>query len=170
MSLGLQLAVLVARGLMSLDDLDTATPASRELELDRMRSATDLEGHGGWPGRRSPAMRYPGAGCIQPVRNLAREWIAAHPREWQVLQQHHQPAGPQVAGHVASPEMTLQAAQPTGPQAVQQAGPQAPLQPLPQAALPEDGPHTHRPGTAPRPGARSGQASSTSTATSVHAH
>ena len=149
MSLGLQLAVLVARGLMSLDDLDTATPASRELELDRMRSATDLEGHGGWPGRRSPAMRYPGAGCIQPVRNLAREWIAAHPREWQVLLQQHQAADPE---------------------AVQQAGPQAPSQPSPQAALPEDGPHTHRPGTAPRPGARSGQASSTSTATSVHAH
>ncbi len=153
MSLGLQLAVLVARGLMSLDDLDTATPASRELELDRMRSATDQEGHGGWPGRRSPAMRYPGAGCIQPVRNLAREWIAAHPREWQVLLQQHQAVDPQ---------------------AVQQAGPQAPWQPSSQAALPEDGPHTHRPGTAPRPGARSGprsgHASSTSTATSVHAH
>ena len=103
MSLGMQLAVLVARGLMSLDDLDTATPASRELELDRMRSATDLEGHGGWPGRRSPAMRYPGAGCIQPVRNLAREWIAAHPREWQVLQQLHQPGVQPVAQRVDGP-------------------------------------------------------------------
>ena len=64
MSLALQLAVLVARGLMSLEDLDVAPPASRELERDRMRSASDLGGHGGWPGRRSPAMRYPGAGCI----------------------------------------------------------------------------------------------------------
>ena len=100
MSLGLQLAVLVARGLMSLDDLDTATPASRELELDRMRSATDLEGHGGWPGRRSPAMRYPGAGCIQPVRNLAREWIAAHPREWEALVRQHQPGDQPVAQRV----------------------------------------------------------------------
>jgi len=85
MSLPLQLAVLVARGLMSLEDLDVAPPASRELERDRMRSATDHAGQGGWPGRRSPAMRYPGAGCIQPVRNLAREWIAGHPGEWQAL-------------------------------------------------------------------------------------
>ena len=96
MSLALQLAVLVARGLMSLEDLDVAPPASRELERDRMRSASDL-GHGGWPGRRSPAMRYPGAGCIQPVRNLAREWIAAHPREWQALVQLHQAGGQPVA-------------------------------------------------------------------------
>ena len=90
MSLPLQLAVLVARGLMSLEDLDVAPPASRELERDRMRSATDHTGQGGWPGRRSPAMRYPGAGCIQPVRNLAREWIAAHPGEWQALLRLHQ--------------------------------------------------------------------------------
>ena len=97
MSLALQLAVLVARGLMSLEDLDVAPPASRELERDRMRSASDLGGHGGWPGRRSPAMRYPGAGCIQPVRNLAREWIAAHPREWQALVRLHQAGGQPVA-------------------------------------------------------------------------
>lgn len=90
MSLALQLAVLVARGLMSLEDLDIAPPASRELERDRMRSATDHVGQGGWPGRLSPAMRYPGAGCIQPVRNLAREWIAAHPGEWQALLRLHQ--------------------------------------------------------------------------------
>ena len=100
MSLALQLAVLVARGLMSLEDLDVAPPASRELERDRMRSASDLGGHGGWPGRRSPAMRYPGAGCIQPVRNLAREWIAAHPREWQALVRLHQPGGQSVAQRV----------------------------------------------------------------------
>ena len=97
MSLALQLAVLVARGLMSLEDLDVAPPPSRDLERDRMRSASDLGGHGGWPGRRSPAMRYPGAGCIQPVRNLAREWIAAHPREWQALVRLHQAGGLPVA-------------------------------------------------------------------------
>ena len=102
MSLALQLAVLVARGLMSLEDLDVAPPASRELERDRMRSASDL-GHGGWPGRRSPAMRYPGAGCIQPVRNLAREWIAAHPGEWQALVRLHQPGVQPVAQRVDGP-------------------------------------------------------------------
>ena len=103
MSLALQLAVLVARGLMSLEDLDVAPPASRELERDRMRSASDLGGHGGWPGRRSPAMRYPGAGCIQPVRNLAREWIAAHPGEWQALVRLHQPGVQPVAQRVDGP-------------------------------------------------------------------
>ena len=97
MSLGLQLAVLVARGLMSLEDLDIATPASRELERDRMRSGDGHHAPSGWPGRRSPAMRYPGAGCIQPVRNLAREWIAAHPGEWQALVRLHQPGGQRVA-------------------------------------------------------------------------
>ncbi len=101
MSLALQLAVLVARGLMSLEDLDVAPPASRELERDRMRSATDHAGQGGWPGRRSPAMRYPGAGCIQPVRNLAREWIAAHPGEWQALLRLHQTGGQPVAQPLA---------------------------------------------------------------------
>ena len=100
MSLPLQLAVLVARGLMSLEDLDVAPPASRELERDRMRSATDQAGQGGWPGRRSPAMRYPGAGCIQPVRNLAREWIAAHPGEWQALLRLHQTGAQPVAERV----------------------------------------------------------------------
>ncbi len=93
MSLGLQLAVLVARGLMGLEDLDVATPASRELERDRMRSGDGHHAPSGWPGRRSPAMRYPGAGCIQPVRNLAREWIAAHPGDWQALVRLHQPGG-----------------------------------------------------------------------------
>ena len=103
MSLALQLAVLVARGLMSLEDLDVAPPASRELERDRMRSASDLGGHGGWPGRRSPAMRYPGAGCIQPVRNLAREWIAAHPGDWQALVRLHQAGVQSVAQRVDGP-------------------------------------------------------------------
>jgi len=101
MSLALQLAVLVARGLMSLEDLDIAPPASRELERDRMRSATDHAGQGGWPGRRSPAMRYPGAGCIQPVRNLAREWIVAHPGEWQALLRLHQAGRQPVAQPLA---------------------------------------------------------------------
>ena len=100
MSLGMQLAVLVARGLMGLEDLDVATPASRELERDRMRSGDGHHGPSGWPGRRSPAMRYPGAGCIQPVRNLAREWIAAHPREWQALVRLHQPGGQSVEQRV----------------------------------------------------------------------
>ena len=139
MSLGLQLAVLVARGLMGLEDLDVATPASRELERDRMRSGDGHHGPSGWPGRRSPAMRYPGAGCIQPVRNLAREWIAAHPGEWQALVRLHQPGGQSVA-------------QPLALQACDQADAQAAIQPFPHGALPVDGLLTHRPGQAQGPG------------------
>ena len=155
MSLALQLAVLVARGLMSLEDLDVAPPASRELERDRMRSASDLGGHGGWPGRRSPAMRYPGAGCIQPVRNLAREWIGAHPGEWQALVRLHQPGVQPVA-------------QPLAPQACDQAAAQAAIQPFPHGALPVDGLLSHRPGQAQGPGQGSAHTSQTPCAKGVH--
>ena len=155
MSLGLQLAVLVARGLMGLEDLDVATPASRELERDRMRSGDGHHGPSGWPGRRSPAMRYPGAGCIQPVRNLAREWIAAHPGEWQALVRLHQPGVQPVA-------------QPLAPQACDQAAAQAAIQPFPHGALPVDGLLSHRPGQAQGPGQGSAHTSQTPCAKGVH--
>ena len=159
MSLGMQLAVLVARGLMGLEDLDVATPASRELERDRMRSGDGHHGPSGWPGRRSPAMRYPGAGCIQPVRNLAREWIAAHPGEWQALVRLHQPGGQPVAQPVA---------QPLAPQACDQAAAQAAIQPFPHGALPVDGLLSHRPGQAQGPGQGSAHTSQTPCAKGVH--
>ena len=159
MSLGLQLAVLVARGLMSLEDLDVATPASRELERDRMRSGDGHHGPSGWPGRRSPAMRYPGAGCIQPVRNLAREWIAAHPGEWQALVRLHQTGVQPVAQPVA---------QPLAPQACDQAAAQTAIQPFPHGAQPVDGLLTHRPGQAQGPGQGSAPASQTPCAKCVH--
>jgi hypothetical protein len=140
MSLGHQLAVLVARGLFSLEDLDVATPASRELELDRMRSGDGHHGHGGgWPGRRGPAMRYPGAGCIQPVRNLAREWIAAHPGDWQALLRHHQLAG-------------QPGDEPAGPLTGRQLESPAPSLRSPQPVLPLNSDQAHRPGTASGPG------------------
>lgn len=83
MRVGMQLALLVARGRLSLGDLDQPTPSWQQLERDRVRSAmVDLQA--GWPGRRSPVMRYPAA---TPYRNLAREWIEANPKEWQVLMQ-----------------------------------------------------------------------------------
>ena len=152
MSLGLQLAVLVARGLMGLEDLDVATPASRELERDRMRSGDGHHGPSGWPGRRSPAMRYPGAGCIQPVRNLAREWIAAHPGEWQALVRLHQPGVQPVA-------------LPLAPQDSDQAAAQAATQPFPHGPLPVDGLLTHRPGQAPGSGQVPAQGQSISSQT-----
>ncbi len=80
-SVGEGLARLVARGLISLEQLDAPTPAWAELESDRQRSgSSDLSQ--GWPGRRSPATRYPGAGSTQAPRNLAREWIEANPKAW----------------------------------------------------------------------------------------
>ena len=78
------LARLVARGLMTLEQLDAPTPAWAELESDRQRSASsDLSQ--GWPGRRSPATRYPGAGNAVAPRNLAREWIEANPKAWAAM-------------------------------------------------------------------------------------
>ena len=78
------LARLVARGLISLEQLDAPTPAWAELESDRQRSgSSDLTQ--GWPGRRSPATHYPGAGTAQAPRNLAREWIEANPKAWAAM-------------------------------------------------------------------------------------
>lgn len=78
------LARLVARGLIRLEQLDEPSPAWAELERDRQRSAScDL--CQGWPGRRTPATRYPGAGSAEAPRNLAREWIDANPKAWAAL-------------------------------------------------------------------------------------
>ena len=83
-SVGEGLARLVARGLISLEQLDAPTPAWAELESDRQRSgSSDLSQ--GWPGRRTPATRYPGAGSTQTPRNLAREWIEANPKAWAAM-------------------------------------------------------------------------------------
>ncbi|MCP9841415.1 hypothetical protein KBY93_12335 [Synechococcus sp. J7-Johnson] len=69
---------------MTLEDLDQPTPAWEELERDRLRSG--MPGlDKGWPGRRSPAMRYPGAGEQRRPRNLAREWIEDNPKQWEAL-------------------------------------------------------------------------------------
>jgi hypothetical protein len=84
MTIGMQLALLVARGRMTLEDLDAPTPVWAELERDRLRSGMpNLEN--GWPGRRSPAMRYPGACEFREPRNLAREWIEANQKTWEAL-------------------------------------------------------------------------------------
>lgn len=80
MSVGRALAVMVAKGICTLEDLDQPTKPWGELEEDRADSARDW-GETGWSGRRHPAMPYPNAGTNQPPRNLAREWIAANPKE-----------------------------------------------------------------------------------------
>jgi hypothetical protein len=78
------LARMVARGLMTLEQLDQPTLGWAELERDRERSSSSALSEG-WPGRRGPAMAYPGAGTARPVRNLAREWIEANPRAWAAM-------------------------------------------------------------------------------------
>lgn len=78
------LAWLVARGLMTLEHLDAPTPAWAELESDRQRSGS-CEVTQGWPGRRTPATRYPGAGNAVAPRNLARQWIEANPKAWAAM-------------------------------------------------------------------------------------
>ena len=75
---------MVARGLVTLEQLDQPTPSWRELEQDRSRSlaADQIQG---WPGRRVPAFRYPLAGTAQAPRNLAREWIGANQKAWTAM-------------------------------------------------------------------------------------
>jgi hypothetical protein len=80
-SVGEVLARMVARGLLTLEDLDQPTPAWQELEQDRQRSAFSGTSTG-WPGRRTPAYGYSDAGTARMPRNLAREWIEAHPKLW----------------------------------------------------------------------------------------
>ncbi len=86
-SVGEGLARMVARGLITVEQLDHPTLGWEALEQDRRRSlASDLSP--GWPGRRTPAFRYPDAGRVRPLRNLAREWIAANPKAWAAILEH----------------------------------------------------------------------------------
>lgn len=82
--MGETLVRMVLSGLLTLEDLDRPTPEWQELEEDRRRSAFS-RASSGWPGRRTPAFPYQQAGTMQPWRNLAREWIAGHPRQWDAL-------------------------------------------------------------------------------------
>jgi hypothetical protein len=91
---------MVARGLVTLEQLDEPSPAWKELEEDRRRSLL-ADSESGWPGRRTPAFRYPGAGTRLKQRNLAREWIESHPDDWAAMLQR---AGAEHPGQADRPE------------------------------------------------------------------
>lgn len=87
---GRLLAEGTLKGHWTLEDLDTPPSYWAGLERDRARSFTPQS-----PGSGLPTMRLPDAGQIRPYRNLAREWIAANPGEWQRLMAKHLAAEPQ---------------------------------------------------------------------------
>ena len=85
MTVGRMLAIGTLKGLWTLEDLGAWSPSSDELEADRRRSELPQATAQGMTGHNRPVMRYPNAGQYLHPRNLAREWIDAHPQEWQAL-------------------------------------------------------------------------------------
>jgi hypothetical protein len=92
-NVGRSLAVQVSKGMMTLDQLDQPPPGHEYVEEARTASRNpcdwtnskqtvpyyNLESEAIWTYPR-PCMEYPPA---KPYRNLAREWIAANPKEWE---------------------------------------------------------------------------------------
>jgi len=72
---GRLLARYALQGLITLEDLDTPPPGWSRLEADRAAANARSQ-------RTARRPVYPPA---QPWRNLAREWIEAHPREWEAM-------------------------------------------------------------------------------------
>lgn len=81
---GRMLAEGVLKGRWTLEDLDTPSPGWAPIEAARVRSFTP-----GPPGSGRPTMPLPDAGQRRPYRNLACEWIAANPRQWEELMQQY---------------------------------------------------------------------------------
>lgn len=81
---GRMLAIGTLKGYWTLEHLDNPSPGWKEIESDRVRSLYPADS-----GMGRPTMRYPAAGTRRPYRNLARDWIAANPKEWAELQEAH---------------------------------------------------------------------------------
>lgn len=77
--IGRYLATAALRGVFTLEDLDTCSPqlSSQQLEADR-RAVNSRQQRIGRPPLFPPEREW---------RNLARDWIAAHPTEFQQLLQ-----------------------------------------------------------------------------------
>lgn len=87
-NIGKLLAMGVLHDRWSLEDLDEPSPQWAALKRDRVRSLHPVDLSMPQALRTSgPAVSYPGAGTVTPFRNLAREWIAAHPLEWEAMMQ-----------------------------------------------------------------------------------
>ena len=92
---GRTLALQVSKGFFTLEDLDTPSPGYQAIERDRQASQNPCDwsdpsqkrrhvcpdGEDYWSFPR-PTIKYPPA---KPFRNLAREWIAANPKEWEAM-------------------------------------------------------------------------------------
>ena len=92
---GKTLAAMVAKGLCTLESLDTPSPGYQLTEKSRTDSRDPLDytnekhkvpyynrdGEASYTYPR-PTIEYPAA---PQFRNLAREWIEANPKEWQAM-------------------------------------------------------------------------------------
>lgn len=84
-AIGKTLAKGHASGLWTLEQLDKRSPGWHEIEQDRVKSAMPRDIRNPHDHRMTPALPYPDAGTYRKPRNLAREWIAAHPEEWEAM-------------------------------------------------------------------------------------
>jgi hypothetical protein len=84
-AIGKTLASGHASGLWTLEALDKPSPGWDEIEQDRVKSAVARDLRNPHDRRMVPALPYPDAGSYRKPRNLAREWIAAHPEEWEAM-------------------------------------------------------------------------------------
>lgn len=101
---GLQLARGIVRGLWTLEQLDRPSEAAQTVEDDRLASAHPDTRRAPWEPHDGPAMPYPGAGTTRHAGNLAREWIAAFPDQWDALQAGDDPDAAGGLGTAASRE------------------------------------------------------------------
>ena len=99
-SLGKSLATMVAKGLVTLQQLDEPSDGWKEIERSRLAAQTPLDpydptqkvpwynrDHESYETYPLPTQKVP---ATRPAyRNLAREWIAANQKEWvQLLETH----------------------------------------------------------------------------------
>lgn len=84
-AVGETLARGVIKGLWTLEAIDRPSPGWHEVEQDRARSAVPRDTRNPNDTRSVPTQRYPDAGTYRKPRNLAREWIAANPQQWELM-------------------------------------------------------------------------------------
>lgn len=75
----------VLMGYWTVEHLDRPSPAWAEIEHDRVRSVVPRDTRNPHDLRKVPAMKYTNAGTVRPFRNLVREWIEKHPKEWELM-------------------------------------------------------------------------------------
>jgi hypothetical protein len=115
-----------AKGLWSLEALDKPSLGMDELERDRVKSMVPRDTRNPNDRRCIPTMGYPDAGTYHKPRNLAREWIAANPQQWDTIQAPDSPAEAPESGYGTPGSRQAAATTLAGFEARQSAGKLAP--------------------------------------------